>query len=95
MTADNRATSPGGPFPGRRGWWRPLPECPGCGLPVKRDVFDANAGSCSECRGLRADLVGDPDRVDLWEWQLLVAERGQAERAERARRQQRRGNRRA
>lgn len=80
MAADVRGNSPGDPFPGRRGWWRPLPECPGCGRPVARDVFDGNAGCCTDCRQLVGDLVPDPDRVNLWEWQLLAAERGRAER---------------
>lgn len=94
MTADNRA-SPGDPFPGRRGFWRPLPECPGCGRAVAREAFDANGGSCTDCRELRADLVPDPDRVDLWEWQLLVSERGRAEQRRQREREQKRRQRRA
>jgi recombinational DNA repair protein (RecF pathway) len=80
MPADVRGTSPGDPFPGRRGWWRPLPECPGCGRPVQRKAFDDNGGACSSCRELAANIAPDPDRVDLWQWQLLAAERGRRER---------------
>lgn len=28
----------------------PLPECPGCDRPVRRAVYDANGGLCSDCR---------------------------------------------
>jgi hypothetical protein len=30
----------------------PLPECPGCDRPVRRDIAEANDGLCSECAGV-------------------------------------------
>lgn len=85
----------GGPTPG----WRPLPECGVCGDPVSRATFDRNAGTCSGCAELVAAkvVVPDPERVNLVEWQALVAARGRQERlaaAERERRRQERRRRR-
>jgi hypothetical protein len=91
MAADNRR-SPGDPFPGRRGFWRPLPVCPGCDQPVRRATADANGGLCTDCRALyeAGDVAPDPDRVDLAQWQLLAAQRGRAEREQQQRRRTRR-----
>lgn len=37
---------------------QPLPECTGpCGLPVRRDVAEANGGMCSSCAQAAAALV--------------------------------------
>lgn len=82
----------GGATPG----WRPLPECPICGEPVRRAVFDRNGGTCTACRGVVADLAPPAaDVVDLIEWQALVSTRATEERlraAEKARkRAERRG----
>jgi hypothetical protein len=35
----------------------PLPECAGCGRPVRRDVAAANGGRCSDCVQAAVDLV--------------------------------------
>lgn len=81
----------GGPTLG----WRPPPECPVCGRAVKRAAYEANGGTCSDCRGVLEDrdvVPADPEALDLLEWQRLAAVRG---RDERQRQESRRARRRA
>lgn len=41
----------------------PLPECPSCGDPVRRDAYLANGGLCTDCR-LQRDYAA-PAQLDL------------------------------
>lgn len=76
--------------------WRALPECPICGTPTRRAVFDANGGTCTACRGVVGDLeaADSPVQLDLVQWQALAARRGAEERAKAASRVRRRRERR-
>lgn len=76
------------------GWsrhWRPLPECALCQRPTRRDVFAARGGFCSDCAPVVVEFRDDTaDRLDIAEWQRLVAARGAEERRKAAERDARR-----
>lgn len=78
------------PTPG----WRPLPECPGCSLPVRRATADRNGGYCTACRPITPEHPQVArERIQLAEWQALAQRRGREQRqaeAERARKRQER-----
>lgn len=82
----------GGATPG----WQALPECDGCGGPMKRAVYRRQGGYCRACRPAGPEHpLAVAERQQLAEWQAAVDRRAAADRAAAAERERRKALRRA